>query len=45
MEYEEITSNSLAHGSDYEGKNTKLTNTWKACVEFIRWYNENKTLI
>lgn len=22
--------------------NSKIENTWKACVEFIKWYNKNK---
>lgn len=34
-----ITSADLAHGSNYSGKNSKLSNTWLAVVEFIKWYN------
>ena len=26
--------------SDYSGDNTKLSNTYKAIVKFIKWYNE-----
>ena len=28
--------------SNYDEDNTKLSNTYKAVVEFIQWYNENK---
>jgi hypothetical protein len=28
--------------SNYDEENTKLSNTYKAVIEFIKWYNENK---
>lgn len=29
-------------GSNYQEANTKLSNTYKAVVEFIKWYNEKE---
>ncbi len=35
-----LTSQKYVAGSAYTEENTKLSNTWSAIVEFIKWYNE-----
>lgn len=40
-----LTSQKYVAGSAYDEKNTKLSNTWNAVVEFIKYYNENKDKI